>query len=475
MTPSAARRLLVAVAVIGAAGMAQAHTGSRAFILLLPTQRYMVGGTLVVALSFVAMALLPSAGLRALGGVRWRLGKLPRGGRVGPSLASLCVVLGLVVAGYAGSRDPLMNPLPLMVWSLWWIGLTFLSAVFGDLWALLNPWRGIYRLLSLLPGLQGGQGRLAYPRWLGHWPAVLLFFGFAWFELIHPAPQDPDRLAGAVGVYLAATLVGMLLFGGRTWLRHGECFSVFFRIVGWLSPLDPAPATDAGSGERLVVTLPGARLLRVGVLPASGVAFVLLALASVSFDGLSRTFWWLDLVGVNPLEYPGRSALVAANSLGLLAVFCVLVGVYVVAVLLGRALAGGKGYGESLGRFVVSIVPIAFGYHFAHYLPTFLVDAQYAVRALSDPWALGWNLFGTGGLHVTTSFLANHHSVEVIWNIQVVGIVAAHVAAVVIAHLLALGAADDARRAVLGQAPMTLLMIGYTLFGLWLLAAPAVG
>ena len=221
---------------------------------------------------------------------------------------------------------------------------------------------------------------------------------------------------------------------------------------------------------------PGSGSCKVGALPLSGAAFVLLVLASVSFDGLSRTFWWLDLVGVNPLEYPGRTVLIGANSLGLIGVFCALVTAYLVAVLLGRCLAGStSGAGESLGRFVVSIVPIAFGYHFAHYLPAFLVDVQYAVRALSDPFALGWNLIGTGNLHVTASFLANHHSVQVIWNFQVAGIVAAHVVAVAIAHFLALSDAPRLRDAVLSQFPMTVLMIGYTLFGLWLLATPAIG
>jgi hypothetical protein len=46
----------------------------------------------------------------------------------------------------------------------------------------------------------------------------------------------------------------------------------------------------------------------VGRAPASGVAFVLVALASVSFDGLSRTFWWIALAGENPLEHPGAQA-----------------------------------------------------------------------------------------------------------------------------------------------------------------------
>lgn len=476
-----ARLLMLTVLAMGPCGMAQAHTGGRGFILLLPTERYIVGGALVVALSFVVMALVPIAGLRALERARWRLGRLPGTDGIGPSLGALVVTLGLVVAGYAGSRDPLANPLPLVVWTVWWVGFTFLHALIGNLWAFLNPWRGLYRLITVLPGLRGWRERppLGYPRWLGYWPAIILFLAFAWFELIHPAPQDPDRLAGVVTVYLSATLVGMLLFGERAWLQYGEAFSVFFRIVAWLSPLDPAGGPSGGGGQgppTLAATLPGIRLLKAGALPLSGVAFVLMVLASVSFDGLSRTFWWLDLVGENPLEYPGRTVLIGENSLGLMGVFFALVTAYLVAVLLGRALGGpGRGTGDSLGRFVVSIVPIAFGYHFAHYLPAFLVEVQYAVRALSDPFALGWNLFGTGNLHVTASLLTNHRSVQVIWNLQVVGIVGAHVLAVSIAHFLALRDAANLRRAVLSQAPMTALMIGYTLFGLWLLATPAVG
>ena len=462
-------------------GLAQAHTSERAYILLLPTHLYIVGGALVVALSFVVMALVPIAGLKALERVRWRLVRMPRGGAQVPSLCALAIALALVVAGFTGSRDPLTNPLPTVVWSLWWVGLTFLHAAFGNLWVLLNPWRGAYHLLTGLPGLRSWRNLppLRYPRWAGHGPAIVVFFAFAWFELVHPAPQDPDLLASVVAAYLGATFLGMLLFGERAWLRHCEAFSVFFRIVAWLSPFDPerrGNASAARASPILSVTLPGIRLQKVGALSFSAAAFVLLALASVSFDGLSRTFRWLDLVGVNPLEYPGRTDLIGANSLGLLGVFVALVGVYVVAALLGHAVSGWKGgAGERLRLFVVSIVPIAFGYHFAHYVPAFLVDAQYAVRAVSDPFALGWNLIGTRNLHVTASILANHRSVELIWNLQVVVIVVAHVLAVATAHFLALRNTSSLREAILSQSPMTALMIGYTLFGLWLLSTPAVG
>jgi hypothetical protein len=47
--------------------------------------------------------------------------------------------------------------------------------------------------------------------------------------------------------------------------------------------------------------------------------------------------------------------------------------------------------------------------------------------------------------------------------------------AVYLAHVLALRAAASPGRALLSQAPVLLLMIGYTMLGLWLLAAPSTG
>ena len=46
----------------------------------------------------------------------------------------LVVVAALVAAGYWGNRDPLSNPLPLMLWTIWWVAFTFLHAIFGNLW-----------------------------------------------------------------------------------------------------------------------------------------------------------------------------------------------------------------------------------------------------------------------------------------------------------------------------------------------------
>ena len=495
---------------LAAAPPAFGHAGERGFILLLPTGLFQAAGTIAVAVSFLVVIRFHGAALRrAVEAARWRLFRVPRRVPGSNAVASAALVV-LVAAGLAGSRDPLANPLPLSVWTLLWVGLAFVHAVLGNVWPHVNPWTAFAHLIRRVLGRRGDDsGMLSWPDALGGWPAVALLLVFAWFELVFPAPRDPAILACAVAGYSILTVAGMVLFGDAAWARHVEIFSRFFRIVSWIAPfravpdevgehaLAPTPgaggargaaspgahalARTSGAGAThgaassgghvLVATLPGARLLGIGSLPAAAVVFVVVALATVSFDGLSRTFWWLDLVGENPLEHPGRTALVGRNTLGLLGAAAALLTAYAVTAAAGARWSGSS-VAAALRRFVVSIVPIAFGYHFAHYLPSFLVDAQYALKALSDPLDLGWNLLGTRDLHVTASFLTHHASVELIWYAQTAAIVAAHVAAVVVLHALA-GESREGRMATMrGELPLTVLMIGYTLFGLWLLSTP---
>ena len=387
-----------------------------------------------------------------------------------PILSALSSVLMflLIAAGLTGTRDPLENPLPLTVWTLWWGGLTAAHVLFGNLWAALNPWSAPYRLLRRLLGLESPP--LAYPQWLGHWPAIGLFLGFAWFELIDPAPDDPARLAIAVLAYAGLTVTGMLLFGERAWLEKAEAFAVLFRFVALLAPV------QSDRDGRLTLTLPGAALARREPLTIDATLFVLLTLATVSFDGLSKTFWWLGLGGINPLEFPGRTAVMGRNSLGLVLTWAALTAAYALAVGLGGRLAGSRLPARALlGAFVLSILPISIAYHVAHYLPTFLVNAQYAIVALSDPFSTGWNLLGLAGRSVRTSFLSDYHSVAVLWSVEAGIVVLGHALAVLVAHAQALERFGSGRIALKSQLPLALLMIAYTAFGLWLLAAPTAG
>ena len=439
--------------------------------MLLPTGLFRAAGTAAVAASFLAVICLRADLLRrTLESARWRGIAVPRP-VPGTNAVAATLLVVFVAAGLAGSRDPLANPLPLAVWTLLWVGLTLVHAFFADLWPHLCPWRPLASLVRhALRRPDTAPPPLPWPRRAGRWPAVALLLLFAWFELVYPAPRDPAVLAVVATGYSLLTVAGMVLFGTEVWARHVEIFACFFRMVSGLAPLRVVGGRDGG-GRRLELALPGSLLPETGALPAAGTVFVICALATVSFDGLSRTFTWLDLGGFNPLEHPGRSALAGWNTFGLAATVLGLLAAFAACTLAGARWAGAPA-GPALHRFVVSIVPIAFGYHFAHYLPSFLVDVQYAYRALSDPLAHGWNLLGGRDFHVTASFLTHHASVEAIWYAQVAMIVIAHVVAVVVLHALAGDTAHGRGAQLRSQVPLTVLMVAYTLFGLWLLSTP---
>ncbi|WFP63418.1 hypothetical protein [Mesorhizobium sp. WSM4904] len=449
---------------------ALAHASDRGHVLLLPTGYYIAGGALAVAVSFLALALLPPAALDRFWRKRLSLFAFGDGLRAIVSLFSFAGFALLIAAGLFGSRDPLSNPLPLVVWTLLWAGFTLLHGIFGDLWSWLNPWYGPWRVVSRLAGKRGSETWPAsLPPWLGFWPAFVLFFAFAWFELIDPAPDDPARLAAAAGLYWLISFLAMLLFGYGDWSRRGEFLSVFFSMVACFALFER-------SEGRLRLCWPGAKLLSAEPLPPSGTAFLLLALSSVSFDGLSKTFFWLGLFGINPLGFPGRTALIGIGSLGLVLSFVLLAAVFALAIFLGLRLAGDEhSFRETAGLLVWSIVPIALAYHIAHYLTVLLVDGQYALVALSDPFALGWNLFGTADWMVEAGVVAGAESAWWLWNLQAGVIIAGHVLAVLVAHGLAWRLHPQPSRAALSQFPLTLLMIAYTIFGLWLLATPTAG
>ena len=464
--------LPAAAVLVLAAGPAWAHASDRGLIMLLPTDRYLVGGAIAVAVSFGLLALSPDRLFRWAATARLRLFTVDDRWREATSLAAFVLFLALIATGLLGSRDPLSNPLTLTIWTLWWVGITLLHGLFGNLWAWINPWTGPYRLLRRLAGADA-EPPLKLPTRLGYWPAVLAFAGFAWFEQVDIAPDDPERLAIAAGTYWAVTFLGMLMFGERAWMARAECFSVFYRIISRVAPLSAEPVEGSESLRRLVLRPPGAAVMDAPPLPVSGLIFLMLTLSSVSSEDFNRTFFWLGLHGVNPLEYPGRSGTMVINSIGIVLVWAALIAVFAGAVALGSRMAGrGTDLAESLGRLAMTIAPISLAFHLAHYLTAVMVNAQYALLAASDPFGRGADLLGLGGFQVTTSFLMNYDSVETIWNLQAAAIVGGHVLAVAMAHLVALRLYGDARAATVSQVPLAVVMVLYTLFGLWLLATP---
>ena len=450
--------------------IAFAHAGRRGFVMLLPTDFFITGGGVVVAMTFLIAVLIARKSQVASENNSLLKVTLHSEGILSLSFLSLSLLVFLVVCGFLGTRDPLENPLPLVLWIGWWVGWTLITAVLGDIWHWVHPWHALDSLVRRLPGVHPGEAQASfpYPEWLGYWPSVIFFLIFAWFELIHPSPMDPDLVATVVLLYIMLVASGMLLFGKQNWLQYAEPFCVFFRMVGWLSPLEWKKKPHQ-TLKIHALKWPCWKLMKLPPIPLSGIAFILLALSTVSFDGLSKTFWWMGLLGENPLEYPGRTVLMLPNTGGMLGTFVIFLVLYA----LTRNKKGKSAGSDTLDQSLIfSIIPIAFGYHFAHYLPNFLVDIQYAFISLTDPLAMGWDLFGVKNWEVRSSFLTHHQSVVVIWYLQISGIVLAHIAAVIVAHLKTLETASGGDRVILSQIPSTLLMIAYTVLGLWLLSTP---
>jgi hypothetical protein len=178
-------------------------------------------------------------------------------------------------------------------------------------------------------------------------------------------------------------------------------------------------------------------------------------------------------VGVDPLDYPGRTALIVANTLGLAGAFIALAAVFFAAVYLGWLWSGRSVDFLSLcGRLVYSLIPISIAYHFAHYPGDTLVNLQYLAVELNDPLHSGADILGLGDFHVTASFLNTSGGTLAIFTAQTAAIVIGHIIGVAVAHAMLAGAA--ASRTLQLEAPLSICMVFYTAFGLWLLAAPSI-
>ncbi|MCP5086308.1 MAG: hypothetical protein GY952_05845, partial [Rhodobacteraceae bacterium] len=360
---------------------------------------------------------------------------------------------------------PLANLAPLFVWTLFWTAFVIATGIFGNLWYWLNPWSGPYRLLR---AALDRPPRLKLAKSVGYWPAALLFAGFAGFLLADPAPADPARLSGLMLTYWLAMLVGTLLFG-PVWLRRCECFHVILFHFARLSPI-------CWNRAGLRLGWPGWQIAGSRELPLSLAIIPLLVLAAGSFDGLNETFWWLAKIGVNPLLFPGRSAVVLPTVLGLAGAAIVLFAAFGLSLWLGQKMARvSGGFRQVFSCFAPTVLPIAMGYHIAHYLPGFLVEIQYTVAAISDPLSNGSDILRLGEFHVTTGFFYNQSSVRLIWLVEGAAVVVGHVLAILLSHIVATRIFKTPGQALISQIPISIFMVFYTLFGLWLLAAPKGG
>ena len=380
------------------------------------------------------------------------------------------VVFGVVVwAGFEGPQSVQANLAPIFLYVVFWNLIPVLSLLFGDVFAAVNPWRAIGRAVSWV-AQRVAPGRvpevLPYPDRLGHWPAAITIFAFAAFELaVRPSiKEDPSWIAIFALLYMAVQLVGMALYGVKSWTDHGDGFAVFFRFFASLSPLH----WEEG---RLRRRPPFAGAAGVRAL-AGTVALLAVGIGSTSFDGMRENEWWtnfaLDAQGVLGDVGIGASlALEVIYTLGMLAVVLLIGGLFMLGVRGMRSVDASQSERSLARAFAPSLIPIALAYLVAHYFSQIAYQGQAAAQLASDPAGKGWDLFGTASDTIDYTVV----SANGIWYVQVLALVIGHVAGLVLAHDRALVMFKDPRDATRSQYWMLAVMVSFTSLGLWLLSA----
>ena len=423
--------------------------------LPLPLPFALAGGAAALGISFVVLTLawrrrrfhaatagrpLPAAVDRAFsGGVATWLLRL----------------LGLAVAGYVtwaavAGPDTAVNPTFKFVFVLLWVGLVPASLLFGPVYAAMNPLRTIHRGISRITGGDPDEGVVSMPAWVGLWPAALGLLAFTYLELVYPESNYLYSVRLWFAVYAAVVLVGAAVFGDR-WIAAADPFEAYSTLVAHLSPF------GRRRDGRLVVRSPLQNL--DGVPPVPGlVAVVAVLVGSTAFDSFKESLAWLRV-----LQRGGGNT-------HLLETLALIGSCLLIAITFGVATAVSGATREHPRRrlptlFAHSLTPIIVGYIIAHYLSLLVETGQQGLIELSDPMGTGANLLGTADLQVNY-WLSNNQTF--LAYTKVVAIVGGHVLGVIAAHDRALTVLPR-RRHVAGQLPLLLVMVGYTVGGLYLL------
>ena len=424
--------------------------------LPLPFALFAIGAGIALTATFVSLSffwhqprLAEAASGRSLGVA---FGRVLDVVAVPARLASLALFVLAVASSVSGAEVGSQRFGPLTVYVALWVGMAMVSAVFGDVWRVLNPFETIAAAIDWTAGKLGlppldDAGEIRG----GYWPAVVALGWFLFFELCYHDGTTNSAVGGAMIAYTVGMVGGSAVYG-RRWLRQADGFGVLFSLLAAMAPL----YRDDTGAVRLRPPLSGLATIvpRIDLL-----AVLLLVLGGATFDSLAGSTLWPDLVGY----HRGWSATVV-NTAGMAIVVSFMALLYY----LGSQAVGrftDQPPDEVARNFAHSLVPIVLGYTVAHYFSLLVIDGgQSFLRLLSNPFDRGSNWFGTADWSINF-FLV---STDAIAWVQFLAIVVGHIAAVLVAHDRAVETADTSE-AIWAQRPMLIVMVFYSVVGLWLL------
>ena len=467
----ARRRYLAALAAVGGLGLlAPAYALGHGLVtradLPIPQWLFIWGAGLVLLVSFLALGVLWRAPLLQDRDGRALL-RFPAGAEVAAGVVGVLTFAGLVACGLAGSASPNANLLPTVVYVVFWVGLVVVSAIFGDVFRALNPWRAAARAGRWALGRRAGSSAaapFAYPPWLGRWPAAAGILAFGWLELVDPHGDEPRRLALIALAYAGVQLVGMVLFGVERFGAGADAFGVYFGLFARISPLHVRDRV-------LRVRRPLAGLDSLQLLPGT-VAVLCVAIGVTIFDGAQSVSRWTSWAGSIERHLGDAGvgidrAVELAETIGLVGSVLLVAAIYQAGVWGMRATRAVADVRGLAAYFAPSLVPIALAYVVAHYFTLIVYQGQALGYLISDPLGNGSDLFGTAGAGIDYGLI----STEVVWYVEVAALVAGHLAALAVAHDRALVMFRSPAAVLRSQLCMLAVMIAFTCFGLWLLSA----
>jgi hypothetical protein len=434
--------------------------------LPIPESLFGAAAAAVLVVSFFALAFGWTRP-RLAGLPRKRLFRLPIAVDVVLGAIGILVFVVTAYSGLAGTDQQIENLAPTSVYVLFWVGVPFASLVFGDVWRLLSPWRALGRVIGWFASNVTSEmpEPVAYPTWLGRWPAAFGLFCFAICELCWAKATSPGPLAILMLIYLVIMLVGQSVYGVEAWTRNADAFGVFWTLIASLAPVGRDP------DGVLVARWPTVGATQLA--PVIGTAAVAVtSIGSTGFDGAKEGALFNGLAQ-DFQDVFTKVGLSLGSALELGFVVGLAAAILLVAVIWLVGMAGmppAKAYPDrrELSRaFAHTLVPIAAGYLFAHYFSLLAYNGQSLWALASDPLGNGANLFGGANSTIDYGII----SATGIWYVQVVALVVGHVAALMLAHDRALEAYGSARAATRSQVVMLVLMVAFTCLGLWLLSA----
>ena len=475
------------LATLFASNPVLAHGFVYKYDLPLPLSLYVFGSSSIVLISFVMLLWWGKKTKKLLNLKLSHTFKNPNFHQIHrmaqATLGTLSIMLlaALVCAGFFGDQNTLRNPLPVTIWVLWWVGFFYFTALCVNIWTAINPWAFLFQLAEI--ATRKRIQLTSYPTWLGYWPSFLFFLSFVWIELVWPQKETPATLATVIILYSLTTWTGMTIYGKRSWLKYGECFSVIFTLIGNFSPIQFCKVK-----RTLSIQLPAFGILGMREPSMSLVFITILLLAGLSFDGFMATETWLQLkIYLLKLEafdsifqklhqIFGNLQLVL-TTLGLALTLLVFLSSYILISLATKILINWThnhskkkvSLQQVVKHFVMSLLPISIGYHIAHYLSYLLIAGQLIVPLVSDPYGLGWNLFNTKDYRINIGII----NAKNMWSITLVSVIIGHILSMFLSHVQASELRLSTNR-VLIQLPLVTLMIFYTGLSLWILAQPII-